>query len=237
MSSLALNKGPLYMQVQEKIKKRIITGQYPIGTLIPPEPELKNEFKVSIITVRRAVEELVIQGYLEKRSGIGTTVLENKAISNLSKGQGFSEYLSAKGLDLKKEFISFKTVDTTNDVILKRYFDKSCYCVERLYLLDNQPYIHFKHYISDDIEIPDSEIKFEESLYEIMYEQGFIFKRFKDEFGIETPERAIAEILNIEEKPTFNRIRYSYDMTDKVVEYSVGFYNTDIQKYVVNFDL
>lgn len=235
--SLTLNKGPLYIQVQEKIKKRIITGDYPIGSLIPPEPELKKEYKVSIITVRRAVEELVMQGYLEKRSGIGTTVLDNKAISNLSKGQGFSEYLSGKGLDLKKEFISLKTVDTTKDSVLKRYFDGSCYCVERLYLLDNQPYIHFKHYISREIEIPESEIKFEESLYEIMYEQGFVFKRFKDEFGVGVPEAEIARILKIEEKPTLNRIRYSYDMSDKILEYSVGYYNTDIQKYVVNFDL
>lgn len=225
------------MQVQEKIKKRIITGEYPIGSLIPPEPELKKEFKVSIITVRRAVEELVIQGYVEKRSGIGTTVLENKAISNLSKGQGFSEYLSSKGLDLKKEFISLKTVDTTKDPVLKRYFDGTCYCVERLYLLDNQPYIHFKHYISSDIQIPESEIKFEESLYEIMYEQGFVFKRFKDEFGVQVPDAEIAQMLKIEEKPTFNRIRYSYDMSDRILEYSVGYYNTDIQKYVVNFDL
>lgn len=235
--SLTLNKGPLYMQVQEKIKKRIITGKYPIGTLIPPEPELKSEFKVSIITVRRAVEELAIQGYVEKRSGIGTTVLGNRAISNLSKGQGFSDYLSENGLDLKKEFISLTTVDTTEDPTLRRYFDEKCYCVERLYLLDDQPYIHFKHYIPGDIEIPDNEIQFEESLYEIMYEQGFIFKRFKDEFGVETPTAAIAKTLNIEEKPTFNRIRYSYDMTDKLLEYSVGFYNTDLQKYVVNFDL
>lgn len=235
--SFTLNKGPLYLQVQEKIKKRIITGEYPIGSLIPPEPELKNEFKVSIITVRRAVEELAMQGYVEKRSGIGTKVMDNKAISNLSKGQGFSEYLSGKGLDLKKEFISLTKVDTTQDAILKRFFKDECYCVERLYLLNDEPYIHFQHYISADIKVAEDENQFEASLYEIMYEQGFVFKRFKDEFGVGMPSKETSAILKLDGAPCLNRTRYSYDNADKLIEYSVGYYNSSLQKYVVNFDL
>src|SRR5690625_3405585 len=91
---LTLRRGPLYMQMKEILKKRIIKGEYPVGSLIPSEPELKDEFDVSIITVRRAVEELALQGYVEKRSGVGTTVISNNPVSKLSKGQRFSEYRS-----------------------------------------------------------------------------------------------------------------------------------------------
>src|SRR5690625_7166445 len=102
---LTLKKGPLYIQLQEILKERIISGHYPKNTLIPSELELKEEFGVSIITVRRAVEQLAQQGYVEKRSGVGTTVLDNNAISKLSKGQRFSEYLLEQGHELSREFI------------------------------------------------------------------------------------------------------------------------------------
>lgn len=64
---LTLKKGPLYLQVQEILKKRIISGVYPKHSLIPSELELKEEFDVSLITIRRAVEELSKQGYVEKK--------------------------------------------------------------------------------------------------------------------------------------------------------------------------
>src|SRR5690625_1920801 len=111
---LTLKKGPLYKQVQEILQERIITGRYPKNTLIPSETELKEEFDVSIITVRRAVEQLAQQGYVEKRSGVGTTVLDNHAISKLSKGQRFSEYLLEEGHELSKEFVHLSRIDTAN---------------------------------------------------------------------------------------------------------------------------
>ena len=82
---LMLKNGALYIQVKNILKERIINEVYPIDTLIPSELELKEEFGVSMITIRRAVEELAQQGYVEKRSGVGTTVLDNHAVSRLSK--------------------------------------------------------------------------------------------------------------------------------------------------------
>src|SRR5699024_8589954 len=115
---LTLKKGPLYMQLQDILKERIIIGHYPKNTLIQSELELKEEFGVSMMTVRKAVEQLAQQGYVEKRSGIGTTVLDNNAVSKLSKGQRFSEYLLEEGHDLSKEFIRLSNIDTTDYPVL-----------------------------------------------------------------------------------------------------------------------
>src|SRR5699024_9827396 len=134
---LTLKRGPLYMQVQEILKNRIINGNYPIGSLIPSEPELKQEFDVSIITVRRAVE---------KRSGVGTTVISNNPVSKLSKGQRFSEYLSERGLQLRKQIISVSEYDTKDHEILSLAFPKGATRIERIYMIDEDPYIHFRHY-------------------------------------------------------------------------------------------
>lgn len=60
---------PLYQQVIDIIKNEINSGAYKAGTRIPNEFELAESYKVGRVTVRRAIEELVQQGYLTKRQG------------------------------------------------------------------------------------------------------------------------------------------------------------------------
>ena len=63
---------PLYQQMMEDIKRDIEEGTYQPAQKIPTEPELSKLYHVSRITVRRAVDELCIQGYLVKKQGKGT---------------------------------------------------------------------------------------------------------------------------------------------------------------------
>lgn len=65
---------PLYLQVVGNIKYAIDSGKYKVGDKIPSEAELGEQFGVSRITVRRAVNELVEAGYLVKQQGRGTFV-------------------------------------------------------------------------------------------------------------------------------------------------------------------
>ena len=67
-------KAALYQQVIDIIKNEINSGAYKAGARIPNEFELAESYKVGRVTVRRAIEELVQQGYLTKRQGKGTFV-------------------------------------------------------------------------------------------------------------------------------------------------------------------
>lgn len=234
---LMLKNGALYIQVKNILKERIINEVYPIDTLIPSELELKEEFGVSMITIRRAVEELAQQGYVEKRSGVGTTVLDNHAVSRLSKGQRFSEYLIEEGHDLGKTYLDVSVVSTKEHPALAA-FGEECYCVRRLYTLNDKPYIHFQHYISKKIELPEEKSLLQNSLYRMMYKQGFKFSHFKDEFGAAIPDDEVLEVLQIEgEQALLQRMRYTYDLHNKLIEFSVAYYNSDLHKYVVNFTM
>jgi len=53
---------PLYLQIKNILKERILHGVYPLGMNIPSEPQLEQEFGVSKITVRGAIQELVQEG-------------------------------------------------------------------------------------------------------------------------------------------------------------------------------
>lgn len=65
---------PLYAQVSDAMRERIVKGTWPIGTRIPTLPELCEEFGVASVTVRQAVQLLKSEGLLKPEQGRGTYV-------------------------------------------------------------------------------------------------------------------------------------------------------------------
>lgn len=57
-----------------ELVERIVKGQYPPGTALPPEPALCDSFSVSRTVVREAVKMLQEKGLVQVRQGSGTTV-------------------------------------------------------------------------------------------------------------------------------------------------------------------
>lgn len=64
----------LYTSVKEDLLKNIQSFVYAEGQLIPSEKELSHHYNVSLITVRRALDELVKEGWVEKIKGKGSVV-------------------------------------------------------------------------------------------------------------------------------------------------------------------
>ena len=62
-----LRNQPLYIQVVDILKKKILNNEYKIDENIPTERELEQEFGVSKITIRKAIEILESEGYVEKK--------------------------------------------------------------------------------------------------------------------------------------------------------------------------
>lgn len=65
---------PRYSEVADQLMLNIITGQYPIGSLLPSEAELCQEYGVSRHTVREAVRMLQLRGMVSRQQGRGTSV-------------------------------------------------------------------------------------------------------------------------------------------------------------------
>ena len=62
---------PLYAQLEKILLKRITSGEFLPGDMIPSEIELGSEYGISRITVRKAIEGLVTEGLLTKKRGRG----------------------------------------------------------------------------------------------------------------------------------------------------------------------
>lgn len=65
---------PLYQQISEQMKNLIVTGALEAGEIVPSIRGLAKELKVSIITTKRAYEELEAEGFIETLPGKGTYV-------------------------------------------------------------------------------------------------------------------------------------------------------------------
>jgi len=66
---------PRYQQLSAQLAREIREGVYPVGALLPPEPQLCARFGVSRHTLREAVRKLCEQGLVVRHQGIGTRVL------------------------------------------------------------------------------------------------------------------------------------------------------------------
>lgn len=91
---------PNYMFVYNCLKKSIESGEYPIDSLIPPEPVLEKMFHVSRVTVRQAVAMLENDGMVKKQRGIGTVVLNYEITQNLNHITSLTETLTRKGYNV-----------------------------------------------------------------------------------------------------------------------------------------
>lgn len=65
---------PLYLQVRERLVRRLIDGDWQPGDLIPSEMQLATEYQVSQGTVRKAIDTMVRENLLRRRQGRGTFV-------------------------------------------------------------------------------------------------------------------------------------------------------------------
>lgn len=84
-----LNKNvaiPRFIQLYEILKSEIIAGKYPCYSPIPSQQQLLDTYQVSLITVRRAIEKLSAEGYIERQHGRGCYVApEASWLSNREK--------------------------------------------------------------------------------------------------------------------------------------------------------
>ncbi|MBD9629245.1 GntR family transcriptional regulator [Pseudomonas sp. PDM19] len=113
---LPLSPVPLYSQLKEVLRTRILDGTYPPLSRMPSEAELGKAFEVSRITVRQALGDLQKEGLIFKIHGKGTFVAKPKAFQNVSTLQGLGESMTQRGYEVINRLRSFKTMPANAQV-------------------------------------------------------------------------------------------------------------------------
>jgi GntR family transcriptional regulator len=73
-----MDRQPLYSRIADQLAQDIATGRYPVGTVLPSEPDLAVQLKVSRATVRSALASLESRKLVSRRKNAGTRVESDK---------------------------------------------------------------------------------------------------------------------------------------------------------------
>lgn len=140
---------PLYVQIRDDLRRKILEGSYAVHERLPSENELMNHFGVSRITIRQALRDLHNEGLVFSAQGKGTYVSKPKAVQNVQRLQGFGEAMSKQGyeatarlLSIQQEHKPSKPVvaalelnpgDEVVEVKRVRYLNREPICIESSY--------------------------------------------------------------------------------------------------------
>src|SRR5690554_2935164 len=115
---------PIYMTIQNDIKKDINDGVFQIGDLVPSENELKDKYNVSRMTVRQALNNLVNDGYLYRHKGKGTFISERKIEKNIHGVRSFTEEMAAMNRKVSNKILKFEKILVPNTIADKLFLSK-----------------------------------------------------------------------------------------------------------------
>jgi len=98
---------PRYQAISTEIERRIASGEYTAGGLLPSEAELSKEFEVSRVTVRRALEVTRDHRLVEARQGLGWHVASDPLRQSLDQLDTIEQQLATAGATSERRVLDF----------------------------------------------------------------------------------------------------------------------------------
>ena len=232
---------PLYELIEQNFRQIITSETMKTGEMIPSEAELCEYYKVSRLTVRRAMDELARQGWIIRRQGVGTFIKNPKNTQISPSRLSFTEQMKAIGRVPSSRLVSIKTIPATVEISrnLDIQEDEPVIEVIRIRMADNEPILFETTYLSKQ-RFPDFE-----NLVEL--EHGSLYEQLQSHYGvtIATMNQTLEAILLTEKEAAFLGIQaglpsllsevVAFDVDGKPVEYSWSISSGNKSKFYFSF--
>lgn len=139
---------PVYHQIYTLIKDSIDNSYYKEDSKLPPERELAEQFGVTRVTVRRAIDKLVKKGYIKRERGAGNFICKKDINYTISRESSFTNNLIQVGLNPDTKVFGIKEIDPSSfikqklniengkvwEVLRTRYADNSIISLTKSYI-------------------------------------------------------------------------------------------------------
>ncbi|SCC22520.1 GntR family transcriptional regulator [Gilliamella bombicola] len=231
------NKIPRHLFIQQDLLKKIQSGEYAQGQLIPKETELTKIYKVSRPTVRQAIQYLANDGYLERRKRRGTIVKQQKINQEFTHIiESYDSEMNRKGLHPRTQVLTFKIDKATNDIAnhLEINEQDEIYKLVRLRYAENKPIVLVTTYLPLKL-LPDFlNNDFEqEKLYSVLQKMNFPVLQIRRKLDVVKADETTSDLLDIEEgNPIFYFHSIGYTHNRIPIEYSISKYRGDINSFI-----
>ena len=111
---------PIYAQITRQIKQQILSGALSAGDALPSMRVLAKELRISVITTKRAYEELERDGFLENVPGKGCFVApQNRELLREAQLRRTEEFLSQAVEEARKGGITLEELEEMLTILYK----------------------------------------------------------------------------------------------------------------------
>jgi GntR family transcriptional regulator len=229
-------RAPLYQQLQRALRDAITENRLAADEALPPERDLAQEFGVSRITVRKALDALVNEGLLTRRQGAGTFVAA-RVEKNFSKLSSFTEDMISRGRRPESVWLSRSSGAVTPEESLTLGLSPGAlvYRFNRIRYADGAP-MALEYSAVPGFCLP-SEMAVEESLYEALDKHGARPVRALQRLRavLFTAERA--RLLTVPDgSPGLLIERRGFLRDGRVVEFTQSYYRGDAYDFVAELN-
>jgi len=231
---------PLYYQLKTELIKDIEEGQYPIGSEIPTENEFIQTLHLSRTTVRQAILALVNEGYLERATSKGTTVLSaHKSINYIKSFTPFYQQMAVTGKKKIRTNVLSLNVEMPDSLVAEKLEISQggkIIRLKRLRFADDIPMVVLQNYLPFDLCGFILSHNFEqESLFEVLFNSSEAKPgKTKTVCSALLADKQLSGLLKINENaPILCLENLTRTQTGKVVDYGFAHYRGDLNQFEI----
>jgi GntR family transcriptional regulator len=228
---------PVYVRIRETLRDEITTGLLKRGERLPPEHELATKFSVSRMTIRESIEDLVDEGLLYRRHGVGTFVAFPHLQRDHTRLTSFFDKADEEGMEVRAELLS-REVMPARAVVARaldlppgsrviriktlRYANNVPITVHDAYL----PHALFADLINADLE--------HQGLWALIEKCGYKVKRAVQRLEARDADKELAELMKVKEgSPILFKERTVYAADGTPVEFTYCYNRGDVYSLTV----
>ncbi|WP_322085811.1 GntR family transcriptional regulator [Burkholderia sp. BCC1999] len=236
-----LSAAPLYVQIKDTLRARILDGTYAPHSRMPSEHELCAMFDVSRITVRQALGDLQKEGLLFKLHGKGTFVSKPKAFQNVTSLQGFAEAMSSMGYEIVNQLRSFRTVKADRHLATKLNVPEGAPLVEihRVRLLNREPVSLEQTWVPEALgkRLAGADLATRDIFLVLENDCGIPLGHADVSIDAILADDEIVDALRVEESSPVLRIeRLTHDASGTPIDYEYLYFRGDAFQYRLRID-
>ena len=131
----------IYKSIADRLRLRLNSSDYNIGSPLPGEKALAQEFGVARMTIRKALDLLVSWGLVERRHGSGTFVSRKDVHHETTNLTGLVEVLRQQGKEVQSKVLQFEVMPAPPAIAsqLRIQVDERIYFSRRVRYVDGKP--------------------------------------------------------------------------------------------------
>jgi GntR family transcriptional regulator len=153
LSNRPLSKPDHARRIRDLIRSRVLESEFPVGSRLPDEPQLMDEYHVGRNVVRAALAQLQHEGLISRIQGAGTFAVVHKTRHMLTEAHGLTWSVVSAAGRLSTRVLSAHTVPTPFGVAmhLGTAPDSLCLAVDVVTEIDGEASMVLTSYVPEPV--------------------------------------------------------------------------------------